>query len=164
MPKRYLCAAALKTARRGACLALVAGLGVASGLAAEPYRHDSAPFVYERPPHPYRELPPPAYYGQAPFTVMGPAPRPGGRVSPDTVFASLEAAGYHDFGPMAARNGVYRLSAVNPHGDLVALEIGIATGWIVRELILAERARQPRPIERQPAPKPPETRDPLVIY
>ena len=51
-------------------------------------------------------------------------------ISPDAVFDALEAAGYREFSPMAPRGDVYKLDAVNPRGDLVALEISVFTGAI----------------------------------
>jgi hypothetical protein len=110
--------------------------------------------------------------------IIGRAPPPAaaGAFSPDDVFDSLESAGYREFSPMADRGGVYELRAVNPAGDLVALEVSAHTGEIERELILAERPRNapaaivapssPRaPLSRrQPSRPADEDRDPLVVY
>ncbi len=98
-------------------------------------------------------------------------------LSPDAVFNALEAAGYREFSPMAPREPVYRLNAVNPRGDLVALEISMFTGQIERERILAVhqrpplRAYRPAPVPQAapvaPAAPPPANdggHDPLVVY
>ncbi len=98
-------------------------------------------------------------------------------LSPDAVFNALEAAGYREFGPMAPREPIYRLNAVNPRGDLVALDISMFTGAIESERILAVHQRPPIRVYRTappppaaaPAPPPPRTHsggahNPLVIY
>jgi hypothetical protein len=85
----------------------------------------------------------PDYYEPAPFydePVYVPVEP---RKSPDEVFDALEAAGYSDFTPMAPRGDYYKLSAVNPRGDFVALEISVWSGQIEREYILAEGRRRP---------------------
>jgi hypothetical protein len=123
-------------------------------------------------------VPPPGYYHHQPLVIIGRAPPPAaaGAVSPDDVFDALERAGYREFSPMADRGGVYELRAVNPAGDLVALEVSAHTGEIERELILAERLRNapaaivapssPRAPLSPPQPSQPaeEERDPLVVY
>ncbi len=125
---------------------------------------------FERGLGPYRELPPPHYYGKVPFAVMGPPPWEMGRVSPDAVFDALERAGYSQFGAMADRRDRYRLRAVNRYGDLVALEISVYTGRIERELVLSERRRpahqRPPAVHAQPTPPAaaPNGGDPLVVY
>lgn len=98
----------------------------------------------------------PAYYG-APPTFYEPSPYPRALpLSPDAVFDALEAAGYREFSPMAPRGDVYKLNAVNPRGDLVALVISAFTGAIESERILAPHHRPPRrasaPLPR-PAPR-----------
>ncbi len=116
----------------------------------------------------------PAYYG-APPAYYAPGYYPRARpISPDAVFNALEAAGYREFGPMAPREPIYRLNAVNPRGDLVALEISMFTGEIERERILAVHQRPPLRAYRQApaprtsapaAPSPPAAQhDPLVVY
>jgi hypothetical protein len=85
-------------------------------------------------------------------------------LSPDEIFDWLEAEGYRDFGPMAHRDPLYKLNAVNPEGDLVALEISAYTGAIEREMILQARHAAPSPVlppplvetyAAPPAPPPP---------
>ena len=95
---------------------------------------------------------------------------------------------------MAQRDPLYKLNAVNPGGDLVALEISVYTGAIEREMILQARHTAPLPASPPPvietyaapeapppapetyaapaAPRPympptlsePEDDDPLVVY
>jgi hypothetical protein len=132
-----------------------------------PYYDPPGYYPYGGPPpgyYPYPEAPL-GYYGEGRWVTLGPAPRPldGGVVMPDDVFDLLEAWGYREFGPMARRGPLYRLTAVNPVGDHVALEVSAYSGQIERELILTEAAPRPR---RQPAPRPPAAagRDPLVVY
>lgn len=111
----------------------------------------------------------------APYVILEPVPDIRRQTRPGEVFDTLEAAGYREFGPMAQRGRLYSLRAVNPNGELVALEISIATGQIERELILSEsapleprfrRPLQPAPPQSAPPAPPPATteRDPLVIY
>ena len=100
-------------------------------------------------------------------------------VSPDTIFNLLEDAGYSDFGPMAFRDGVYQLQAVNAHGELVALEVSALDGAVENEYPLAAQAMDPRrpraphAAAAAPAAGPPSGRqqpppaaggDPLVVY
>ena len=125
-------------------------------------------------PPPFYGPPPvygaPGYSYQEPPVVYAPVPVPRA-VPPGTVFDLLEQAGYRDFGPMAFRDGVYQLNAVNPRGDLVSLEVSAITGAVEREYLIAggEAAALPPP----PAPAPPrgavpaqdqEQQDPLVVY
>ncbi len=119
-------------------------------------------------PQPYGQ--PPIYYAPGVYPRAVP-------LSPDAVFNLLEAAGYRKFGPMAPREPIYRLNAVNRRGDLVALEVSMFTGRIERERVLALRESPPLPAYRPQAsvgvsppvaaprqPVSPGTRDPLVIY
>lgn len=121
-----------------------------------------------------------------PLIIEGPIYQRALPLAPDAVFDMLEAAGYREFSPMAPREPLYKLRAVNPEGDLVALEISMFTGEIELELILAEHQRPPLRAHRhapQPqvsaappapaipraAPPPPplgedDGHDPLVVY
>ncbi len=130
--------------------------------------------------------PPPVYYGPAPAyryeqpppVVYMPAPAPVVRSSlpPDAIFDALDRGGYSNFSPMAFRDGVYKLNAVNRRGDLVALEVSALDGRVEREFILtaghrvlraAPDVRRPIPAAPPPpaAPRPPATSaDPLVVY
>jgi hypothetical protein len=94
---------------------------------------------------------PPVLYD--PPVVVAPPPVIVRERSPDEIFDGLEAAGYREFSPMAHRGALYKLNAVNPEGDLVALEISAHTGMIERELIL--QARHAPPLAAAPAPAPP---------
>ncbi len=121
------------------------GFGVAVG----------PPIYYERPPAYHYDEP---YYGEAPVVIVpGPRPMPRHAASPDSVFDMLEDEGYVELSPMAERGPFYKLSAVSPEGDLVALEISVLTGEIEREFILQPRRRSAAaPVEIQRvAPAPP---------
>ena len=113
---------------------------------------------------------PPFYYQAAPPVLHS-------SVSPDRIYDLLEDAGYSDFGPMAFRDGVYQLQAVNGHGELVALEVSALDGAVESEFPLSGQVidrRRPRaphsaaapaagpPPSRQPPPA--AGRDPLVVY
>ena len=118
----------------------------------------------------------PAYYGPPPFYVYeqpppiiyGPPEAPSA-VPPDVVFDMLDRAGYRELGPMAFRDGVYKLDAVNRNGELVALEISVLTGEVEIERILGRQVAvplppPPAPVEAPPPPQPEPGRDPLVVY
>jgi hypothetical protein len=129
---------------------------------------------YYGPPPVYYGAPPPYVYEQPPVVYM-PAPGVRSSISPDAVFDTLERSGYRDFSPMAFRDGVYKLNAVNRRGDLVALEVSALDGAVEREYILsaqhsvsrvAPRVRAPshsEPPASSPAPASP-TQDPMVVY
>jgi len=133
-----------------------------------PIYYGPPPVYYGPPPGYYVAPPPPVYYQPAPPVLQ--------IATPDDVLDGLEAAGYRNLGPMAERGGLYRLGAVNPHGDVVALEISVYSGAIERELILESRGapgpqvvQQPVPYSAPPAPTTPATpsnpqQDPLVVY
>ena len=113
--------------------------------------------------------PPPGYYDDDPYFEDGPyyrerpvfivpEPRPIVRarpLSPDAVLDILEDEGFRELGPMALRGSFYKLSAVNPEGEVVGLEISAFSGEIEREFILqpARRVERERParIVAQPA-------------
>ena len=143
------------------------GVGVGYG---DPGYYEPAPaYLYEQPPILY--APPPVY--DAPPVVYAPAPAVRSAVSPDAVFDVLERGGYREFSPMAFRDGVYKLNAVNRRGDLVALEVSALTGEVEREYVIsaARRAVQPqaaRPVAVNPPPVSqaprPASQDPLVVY
>ncbi len=129
---------------------------------------------YYAPPPGYYYAPPPVYYGpppgylyQAPPEVYAPPPLVvHSSVSPDAVFDNLERAGYRDFGPMAFRDGVYKLNAIDRRGRYVALEVSALDGQVEREIVIggAER-RAPRAAARAPSRAPHESGgDPLVVY
>jgi hypothetical protein len=127
------------------------------------------PPVYYGPPPGYLYEQPPTYYAPAPPPVVyAPAQIPSA-VPPDVVFDKLDRAGYRELGPMAFRDGVYKLSAVNRRGDLVALEVSLLTGSVERETVIGARqaAIPPAPpsAPAQPAPPPSsQGNDPLVVY
>jgi hypothetical protein len=72
--------------------------------------------------------------------------------APEVIFDRLEDAGYREFSPMARRGSLYKLNAVDPSGDLVALEISIFTGEIERAYLLQARM-SPAPPEVAPRPR-----------
>jgi hypothetical protein len=115
--------------------------------------------------------------------VEGPVYQRAVPISPDAIFNALEHAGYREFGAMAPREPVYKLSAVNPRGDLVTLTISMFTGEIEDEAILRPNYRRPlrvhravppiapeasaapqRPAGLAPPPRGSVSRDPLVVY
>lgn len=139
------------------------------------YAYEVDPYYYEQPP---------VYYEPPPVVVV-PPPMPRYTATPDAVLDMLEAEGYSELSPMAERGAYYKLSAVSPEGDLVALEISIRTGEIEQEIILEpSRGPAPRAVAATPppvtAPAPPpgaapapmrerlqppaSGKDPLVIY
>jgi len=117
-------------------------------------------YLYEQPPTYYAPAPPPVVY--APAQIPSAVP-------PDVVFDKLDRAGYRELGPMAFRDGVYKLSAVNRHGDFVALEVSALTGSVERETVIGARRAAippaPPPAPTRHAPPPGDAgRDPLVVY
>ena len=137
---------------------LSVGVGIEFGGPA----YDSRPpvFLYEQPPTYYAPAPPPVVYEQQEIPSA---------VPPNVVFDKLEEVGYRELGPMAFRDGVYKLSAVNRHGEFVALEISVLSGEVEIETIIGRReaAIPPIPPPASAAPVSPEIepgRDPLVVY
>jgi hypothetical protein len=126
---------------------------------------------YYAPPGYYG--PPPGYYYEQPPAVYVPAQPVPAAVPPDVVFDNLERAGYREFTPMAFRDGVYKLNAINRRGDLVSLEVSVLTGEVEREYLIARRQQAaappaplpaPAPAPAHRAPAPPGGNDPLVVY
>lgn len=153
------------------------GVGVEFG---GPHYGPPPAYLYGQPPVVYAPAPPPVLYAPAPPVYYQPAaPVLHSSVSPDQIFDLLENSGYSDFGPMAFRDGVYQLQAINPNGELVALEVSALDGAVENEYPLAAEAAAPRlprvphaaavapaagpPPGRQLAP-PPAGHDPLVVY
>ena len=140
------------------------------GVGFPPVYYGPPPVYYGPPPVIYEAVPPPVYYGPPP--VVGAPPAPVLQIrDPGAVLGELEHAGYRELGPMAHRGPLYKLRALNPGGDLVALEISAYTGEIERELIL--QARRSEPLPPEPTVAPPEVPqaapagdggDPLVVY
>ena len=102
--------------------------------------------VYYGPPPVYYDAP---IYAPPPRVIYRRAPR---MVSPEVVFDLLDANGYREFSPMARRGEYYRLHAVDPSGNLVALEVSIFTGEIERARILEARV-SPSPPKVAPKPR-----------
>jgi hypothetical protein len=123
------------------------------------------PSVYGPPP----VHGPPVYGEPEPPAIYAPASPVPSAVPPDVVFDMLEEAGYREFSPMAFRDGVYKLNAVNRRGDLVALEVSAITGAIESEFLMASRETAPLPAPPAPpavqqAPSNSGSGDPLVVY
>ena len=123
---------------------------------------------YHTPPGYYG--PPPGYVYEQPPAVYVPAQPVPSAVPPDVVFDMLERAGYREFSPMAFRDGVYKLNAVNRRGDLVALEVSALTAAVEVEYLIAARrtaispAQPPAPMPVPQAPADQDSDDPLVVY
>ena len=94
----------------------------ASGIGGPAYYDPPPVYLYEQPPVLY--APPPIIYEQPPVVY---APRRRRwclrrfRRTSSSTCSSAPAIG--EFGPMAFRDGVYKLNAVNRRGELVALEV-----------------------------------------
>ena len=108
------------------------GFGIGFG---EPVYVEPPPYYYE-PPVVFEGVPPPIYSQGAPVAIA-----PDGRPvlhmeAADDVLDALARTGYREFGPMHMRGHFYTVSAVDPNGDLVELEISIFTGEIVAATLL----------------------------
>src|SRR5687767_12008801 len=102
--------------------AMLAAAGLAQSAEAQSWRY-GPPGLYGPPVVFYdpRFAAPPGYYGQPGLAVprgrrLAPVPT---IVSPDAVFDQLENAGYSQLSPMAPRGEFYKLTAVDPAGNLV---------------------------------------------
>lgn len=124
----FICLAALSPAS--------AQLSVGVGIEFGGPDYYGPPPIYYGPPPGYLYEQPPTYYAPAPPPVVYAPAQIRSAVSPDVVFDNLEDAGYREFGAMAFRDGVYKLSAVNRHGELVALEVSALTGEVEIEKIV----------------------------
>ncbi len=123
------------------------GVGVEYG---PPVFYGPPPVIYYDP----RDVPPPTYYGQPPVIFAPGGPPVPQMISPDEMLDRLEAAGYRELSPMAHRGRLYKLNAVDPSGDLVALELSIFTGEIESRRVLAAQRRAPPAVRVAPAPAP----------
>src|SRR5918998_850039 len=142
MFRTVACAALLSAAAAATSSAAAQswGFSVGAGFGAPVYV-GPPPVYYEAPVY---RAPPPVIYRRAPGVFPMQAP--------EVVFDRLEDAGYREFSPMARRGNFYRLNAVDPGGDLVALEISIFTGEIERARLLQARI-SPAPPEVAPRPR-----------
>lgn len=143
-------------------------VGVGVGYGAPDY-YGPPPIIYGEPPIIYG--PPPVYVYEEPPVYL-PAPSPPvaipSAVPPAVVFDNLERSGYRELGPMAFRDGFYKLSAVNRRGDLVALEVSLLTGQVQLEFVIGatthlQPVAPPAPV-LPPAASPAPAGDPLVVY
>jgi hypothetical protein len=120
------------------------GVGVGVTIGEPPVYYDPPPVYYEPAPV---YVAPPVIGGPAPvYVAPGPvAPPVLDMVSPDEVFDRLDEAGYTNLTPMARRGNLYRLNAVDPYGNLVALRISIFSGEVERADILQAAYAPPPP-------------------
>src|SRR5687768_14964191 len=149
--------------------AMLAAAGLAQSAAAQQSWRYGPPGLYGPPVVYYdpRFVAPPGYYGPPGLVVprdrrLTPVPT---IVSPDAVFDRLEDAGYSELSPMAPRGEFYKLTAVDPGGNLVGLEVSIFTGRIENSYILEAGVRVPPALvepqrKRVRAPAAPAPADP----
>jgi hypothetical protein len=161
---------------------MLAAAGLAQSAAAQSWGY-GPPGLYGPPVVFYdpRFAVPPGYYGQPGLAVpRGRLPQAPTIVSPDAVFDRLEDAGYSQLSPMAPRGEFYKLTAVDPAGNLVGLEVSIFTGSIENSYILEAGVRVPpapvepkrkrvrapaalAPLEAAPAERPAPTVEPAAL-
>lgn len=149
----------LRTRTIAAAMA-VAG-AMASPAVAQSWGFDlgGGPDYYGEPPVVYRRAPVPRYY-DGPVVLRRVDPRVLHMEAPEDVLDDLDNAGFTELSPMRRRGQLYLLSAVDPDGNLVALEISIFTGEIERTRVLEAafqpppEVRRPRRVERAAAPRP----------
>ncbi len=151
--------------RKSVLFATLAGLAAVSPASAQSWGFgvgvEVGPQVFFGPPPVIYEAPPAVLY-EEPTTVIVPAPR--SRVvhmeAPEDVLDRLARKGYSDFGPIDRRGALYVVSAIDPNGNLVALDISIFTGRIEHSSILEARYAAPPPRApvkpRAKAPKAPK--------
>ena len=110
------------------------------------------PRYYGPPPVYYERARPRGYYDDGPVIIAPAHPRVLHMEAPEDVLDALEDAGFRELSPMRRRGHFYLLNAVNPRGDLVALEISIFTGEIARSRVLEAAFQPPRQIRRPSRP------------
>jgi hypothetical protein len=143
----------LKSVTLSAVLVLAAAAPAAAGWWAWGVGVGFGPPIYREPPPAYVPAPPPGFYEGAPVVVVpGEPPAVYGRVDPGEVLDALVAAGYRELGPMRERGGLFRLTAVDPVGNRVALEISVYTGEIERQRLLEARYEEPSVVAPAPPP------------
>jgi hypothetical protein len=126
---------------------MLAAAGLAQSATAQSWRYgppglDGPPVVYYDP----RFVAPPGHYAVPRGRRLLPVPTV---VSPDAVFDRLEDAGYSGLSPMAPRGEFYKLTAIDPAGNLVRLEVSIFSGTIENSYVLEAGVRVPSaPVER----------------
>jgi hypothetical protein len=103
------------------------------------------PPVYGEPPVLYEEPAAMAQFSEAPIDVA-PDGRPVFHMeAAEDVARALQRAGFRELSPMNMRGHFYELTAVEPGGDLVQLEVSIFTGEIERVMLLQAGYRPPPP-------------------
>jgi hypothetical protein len=143
MSKAVLLAALAAAALSAPAAAQSWGVGVGVTIGEPPVYYDPPPVYYEPAPV---YVAPPVIGGPPPvYVAPGPVAPVLDMVSPDEVFDRLDQAGYTDLTPMARRGNSYRLNAVDPYGNLVALLISIFSGEIERTDILQAAYAPPPP-------------------
>jgi hypothetical protein len=166
---RTIAIAALATAAGAAAPAAAQSWGFGVGIGLGPPVVYEPPPLYVEPPIIYEPAPPPVLY-EPPPVVLAPVPRPVLRAeAPEVIFARLDEAGYRELGPMRQRGNFYTLTAVDPGGDLVALQISVFTGDIVGARLV--QAGYLRPVQMMPpasvraaaAPPPPPPAPPAAV-
>lgn len=137
-------------------LTILAALAIAAGLPAPASAQwgfgieVGPPRYYGPPPVYYERARPRGYYQEGPVILAPAEPRVLYMEAPEDVLDSLEDAGYRELSPMRRRGQFYFLNAVDPAGDLVALEISIFTGEIERSRVLEAAFQPPRQVRRPP--------------
>ncbi len=147
-----------------AVLTMLAGLALVSPAAAQSWGFgvEVGPEVFLGPPPVYYEPPvvyeaPAGIYYEEPTTIIVPSPRAPvlHMEAPEDVVDNLARLGYSNFGPIDRRGALYMLTAIDPEGDLVSLEISIQSGDIEWSSVLEARYAAPPPVARRaPAAKP----------
>jgi hypothetical protein len=139
-------------------LAITAAFAMAAGLASPAAAQwgfgiqVGPPRYYGPPPVYYERARPRRYYEEAPVIIAPAQPRVLHMEAPEDVLDALEDAGFRELSPMKRRGKFYVLNAVDPGGDLVALEISIFTGEIERTRVLEAAFQPPREIRRKSRP------------
>jgi hypothetical protein len=116
---------------------------------------------------PYYAEPAPAYRVYRGPVILGPAPEAPGVYHMEAardVEASLRSRGFTEVSPLARHGHLYHGNAVDPGGNLVALQISIFSGEIVdAEILEPGRAIVRAPAIETYAPPPPVTSTAPVI-
>ena len=140
---------------RIALIAVFAVGGIAPA-AAQSFGIEIGPRYYDEPPAYYEA--PPGYYVERPRYARPDYPPVLHMEAPDDVLDSLEDMGFRELSPMARRGRSYKLNAVDPAGNLVALQISICTGEIERTRIIEPGFAPPAYPERRAVTRPAPSR------
>lgn len=143
----------LRTMTIAAALALAGTMASSAAAQSWGFGVEARPRYYDGPPVVYRRAAP-GYYGDAPVVLRRVEPRVFHMEAPEDVLDDLEDDGYSEMSPMRRRGQFYMLTAVDPDGNLVALDISIFTGEILNERILEARLQAPPRVRRAPRAAP----------